>query len=87
MSQLQVFVGLGLHFTKILKRSFQLMRKAFQQLSLSMECSADLSVHENVGVDVDGRDLDGDVVLQLALGCRQLLVSRLRPPQVVVKNL
>ena len=63
------------------------MRKAFQQLSLSMECSFHLSVHENVGVDVDGRDLDGDVVLQLALGRRQLLVSRLRPPQVVVKDL
>ena len=52
-----------------------------------MECSVHLSVHENVGVDVDGRDLDGDVVLQLALGRSQLLVGRLRPPQVVVKDL
>ena len=49
--------------------------------------SVHLSVHENVGVDVDGGDLDGDVVLQLALGRSQLLVGRLRPPQVVVKNL
>ena len=49
--------------------------------------SVHLSVHENVGVDVDGGDLDGDVVLQLALGRSQLLVGRLRPPQVVVQNL
>ena len=54
---------------------------------MSIECSVHLSVHENVGVDVDGRDLDGDVVLQLALGRSQLLVGRLRPAQVVVQNL
>ena len=46
-----------------------------------------LSVHENVGVYVDGGDLDRDVVLQLTLGRGQLLVSRLRLSEVIVQNL